>query len=32
MQEAGDEIGFAKDYRHNETDVKSREFLHHRRR
>lgn len=31
MQEAGDEIGFAKDYRHNETDVKSREFLYHRR-
>lgn len=31
MQEAGDEIGFAEDYRHDETDVKSREFLHHRR-
>lgn len=30
MQEAGDKVGLAKDYRHNETDVKSRKFLHYR--
>lgn len=30
MQEAGDKVGFAKDNCHNETDVKSREFLHYR--